>query len=358
VRSDVLHNDADALSFHPEIQRAVTPHNLMGFTMSAIRLALLSGAVAFAAPVAAQAQAGPEFSGSVSLSYSNTDIDPGFPYPDVDLNGTSLDLETDIMFANGLGVGLDFGLFMGSLSRAGDPFEIEIDLIGLAIEPVYHFDNGAYAGVYYRMGDTDVSLSSIPGLNIGVDTVSYGIFAGYETGPLWVEGFIGVSDSDPGLPGDIDIRDFGVAMSYDINSQFEVFGSVVRTSIDTPGPEVDLTGLSLGGEYDFGNGLSMYGSIGRMNIDVNAPVSFGATGMTLGVAYDLAQAGMGPMMLNAEYSRTSVDLDGLLPDWELNRWSIGVTIPLGGGSSDPLNSNTRAARGDYRSAIAALANSL
>ena len=65
-----------------------------------------------------------------------------------------------------------------------------------------------------------------------------------------------------------------------------------------PRPEVDLTGLSLGGEYDFGNGLSMYGSIGRMNIDVNAPVSFGATGMTLGVAYDLAQAGMGPM--NAE----------------------------------------------------------
>ena len=32
------------------------------------------------------------------------------------------------------------------------------------------------------------------------------------------------------------------------------------------------------------------------------------------------------MMLNAELLPDSVDLDGLLPDWELNRWSIGVTI--------------------------------
>jgi predicted porin len=326
--------------------------------MSVIRLAFLSGVVAVAAPVAAQAQAGPEFSGSVSLSYSNTDIDPGFPYPDVDLKSTSIDLETDIAFASGFGVGLDFGLVMGSLGRAGDPFDIDIDLIGFAIEPVYDFGNGVYAGVYYRLGDTDVSLSMIPGLNIGIDSESYGIFAGYENGPLWVEGFIGVSDAEPGLPGDIDIRDYGVAMSYDINAQMEVFGSVVRTSVDTPGPELDLTGLSLGAEYDFGNGLAMYGSVGRLNIDLNAPVSFAATGMTVGVAYDLAQTGMGPMTLNAEYTRTSVDLDGVLPDWELNRWSIGVTIPLGGGSSEPLNSNTRTARGDYRSAVAALANSL
>ena len=91
------------------------------------------------------------------------------------------------------------------------------------------------------MGDTDVSLSSdfFAGPSTsgwGVDTVSYGHLRRVRDRPaLWVEGFIGVfSDQRSGFAGRIDIRDFGVAMSYDINSQFEVFGSVVRTSIDTP----------------------------------------------------------------------------------------------------------------------------
>ena len=321
--------------------------------MSLSRIAVLSGAVALAAPFAAQAQTGPGFSGTMTFGYSTSSIG-GIPGLDADLSGMSLDVATDIMFSDAFAVGLDFSASMGTLSANGT--DIDIDLIGLAIEPVYYFGNGAYAGVYYRMGDLDLSIPGLP-ITFGVDTESYGLFAGYENGPLWVEGFIGTSDTDPGLPGNVDIMDYGIAASYDINAQLEIFGSIVRTDIDAAGTGIDLTAYSVGADYDFGNGLSAYGSVGMLDIGLGPLGDFDATGVTLGIAYDLSSQGT-PIILNAEYSHTQIDLGPLPIDPDIDRFAIGVTIPLGGGSGQPLNSNTRTARGDYRSAIAALANSL
>lgn len=316
---------------------------------------LLSGAAALAFPLTAQAQTGPDFSGAVTLGFSTSSIG-GIPGLDADLSGMSLDVATDIMFSDALSVALDFSMSTSSLEIAGLGADIDLDLIGLAIEPRYNFGNGAYAGVYYRMGDFDISIAGLP-IALGVDTESYGIFGGYESGPLWVEGFIGRSDTDPGLPGGIDITDYGIAASYDINPQLGVFGSIVRTDIDGLGASIDLTAYSIGADYDFGNGLSAYGSVGMLDISLGPIGSFDATGMTLGVAYDLTSTGT-PVILNAEYSRTVIDLGPIPFEPEIDRFAVGVTIPLGGGSSTPLNSNTRTARGDYRSAIAALANSL
>lgn len=205
------------------------------------------------------------------------------------------------------------------------------------------------------MGDLDVSTSGLP-IAIGVDTDSYGVFAGYEHGPLWVEGFIGTSDSDPGLAG-VDITDYGIAASYDVNAQLAVFGSIIQTDIDAGGTDLDLTAISIGADYDFGNGLTAYGSVGMLDIGLGPAGDFDATGMTLGLAYDLTSTGT-PVILNAEYSRTTIDLAPLPVEPDIDRFAVGVTIPLGGGTATPLNSNTRTARGDYRSAIAALANSL
>lgn len=320
------------------------------------RLVCLSSAVALMVPFAAQAQDGPDFSGTVTLGFSQSSVG-GLP-DDVDFGGMSLDAETDIMFSEAFGVGLDFSYATAALDIEGLVTDVDIDLMGLAIEPVYHFGNGAYAGIYYRIGDLDLSEPSLAlglPLALGVDTESYGLFAGYESGPLWVEGFIGTSDTDPGLPGGIDIMDYGIAASYDINSQVEVFGSVLRSDIDGLGPSVDLTAWSIGADYDFGNGFSTYGSVGIVNIDLG-PDDFDATGLTVGAAYDLTAQGT-PVILNAEYSHTNIDgIPGLDPD--IGRFALGVTIPLGGGSGEPLNSNVRTARGDYRSAIEALANSI
>lgn len=312
------------------------------------------GLASLASTNASHAQSGVDFSGTVTFGLNRTTIG-GIPGLDARLSGGSLDLNTDIRFQGGFALGLDFGLARNSIAIGGVGTVASIELIGLAIEPAYHFGNGAYAGAYYRMGDTDLSIPAIP-ITLGVDTRAYGLFAGYERGPMWVEGFIGRSNTDPSLPGGISIRDYGIAGSYDVNQNVAVFGSVIRTDIDVLGAAVNLTALSLGAEYDFGNNFSVYGSVGRLGIGLGPLGQFNTTGATIGSAYTF-MAGGTPMVLNAEYSRASIGgIPGLTPN--ADRVAVGLTIPLGGGSSTPLNSNTATARGSYRSAIAALVNSL
>lgn len=312
---------------------------------------LLASVAMLALPAVASAQV-VTMTSSVTLGFSSSSID-GIG-PDVDLTGMSLDFNSDIMIGSNVTVAFDFGLAQTSVDIAGAPFDIQIDLMSLAIEPAYHFGNGGYAGVYYRMGDLDVSISVIP-ITFGVDSHSFGIFGGYENGPLWVEGFVGSSDTDPSIGG-VDVMDYGIAAAYEISPNFEVFGSIARTDIDLGGGfDIDLTNFSLGAEYGFGNGLSVYGSVGRTDIGTPIPVSIDVSDMTLGLAYDLGQSGA-PISLNFEVSRTSLDV-GPLPSIDVNRFALGVTIPIGGGSSQPLNSNTSAARGDYRSVVAQLVNS-
>ncbi len=313
---------------------------------------LLSGAALLALPLSAQAQTGPAFSGAMTLGFSTSNLEAGGG--DVDLTGMSIDVETDVMFSSAFSVGLDFNMSSGSIDIGGG--DLDLDLIGLSIEPAYHFGNGAYVGVYYNMGDFDLSFSGLP-IALGVDTESYGIFGGYEHGQLWVEAFVGTSDTDPSLGSGIDILDYGVAASYQINSQFGVFGSVLRTDIDAGGTDLDLTTVSLGADYDFGNGFMAYGSVDFLNVGEPIGLDISATSLTIGGAYDMSSMGT-PVILSAEYSRTDIDVDGPGFEAEIDRFAVGLTIPLGGGSSTPLNSNTRTARGDYRSAIGAVVNSI
>lgn len=313
----------------------------------------IAGFTCLAIPNASHAQSGSGFSGSVTFGLNRTTIG-GIPGLDARLSGGSIDLNTDMRFQGGFALGMDFGLARNSVSVLGTTVA-NIELIGLAIEPAYHFGNGAYVGAYYRMGDTDLSIPAFP-ISLGVDTRNYGLFAGYEQGPMWVEGFIGRSNTQPALPGALSIQDYGIAGSYDLNQNIAVFGSVVRTDINGLGASVDLTAISLGAEYDFGNNFSVYGSVGSLGIGLGPLGQFNTTGATIGGSYTF-MAGGTPLVLNAEYARASVGgIPGLSPN--VDRISLGLTIPLGGGSTTPLNSNTATARGSYRSAIAALVGSL
>ena len=309
---------------------------------------LFAFAVLATFPAAAFAQT-MTMTSAVTFGFASSTIDTGGT--DIDVNTMSLDFESDTMFGANFNLGLDFGITQSDFDFGG--LGVQVDLMSLAIEPSYRFTGGGYLGVYYRLGDLDVSLPFIP-ITFGVDTRNYGIFGGYEAGPLWIEGFVGRSDLDPSLAG-VDIMDYGIAASYDIAPNWEVFGSVSRTDIDTGGAfDVDLTNISIGTEYGFGNGLSIYGSIGRTDIGTPLPFGIDATDFTLGLAYDLGQGGSGvPVNLNLELSRTSVDF-GPLASVDIDRIGLGITIPLGGGASDPLNSRTSAARGDYRSVIGQL----
>jgi hypothetical protein len=311
---------------------------------------LLATAAVIALPGVALAQNSPTMSSTITLGYTSGSLDvAAFPGYDVDLTTTSIDVDSDIMFGSNFNVGLDFGIAMTEIDATGGT--ADVDLLSFALEPSYHFGNGAYVGLYYRMGDLDVSIPLLP-ITLGVDTTQSGIFAGYENGPLWIEAFYGTSDTDPGIGG-IDVTDMGLAMSYDVMPNLELFGSYTRTDIDTGGfLDIDVTLMAIGADYDFGNGLALYGSVGRLDIGTPFPIDLDATQFSLGASYDLAAAGGGfPGVVSLEMTRTSFDLAGL--DADVNSFGLALTIPLGNNASTtPLNSSTQIARGSYRSAIA------
>lgn len=322
--------------------------------------ALVVGVLA-ALPGAASAQ-GIQLDGAVTLGYAFNSIDivPGL---DPDLNGYSIDFDGDLIFSEQFAVGLGFSYGSGNLDILGT--EINIDQIGLSVEPVYMHESGAYIGAYYRMGDLDLALAGP--ITIGVDTEQYGLFGGYDFGQGHVEAFYGVSDIEPNalipIGLNVDITDFGVSAAYEVMPQLEVYGAVLRTNIDGgAGFEFPITSFSIGADYAVTDEIAIYGAIGRTNFaltEIGAPDDVLATGLTLGASYDLTSAASMPLILSAEYSYTTIDggalLGGIEP--EINRFALGLTIPIGNGSRTPLNSNTRTARGDYRSAVAAVFNS-
>ncbi|GAB5448750.1 porin [Gymnodinialimonas sp.] len=325
-----------------------------------IRPAILVGVLA-ALPSVSLAQ-GITFDGAVTLGYSfNTINDLG---TDITLNGGSLDFDGDLGFSDEFSVGLGFSFGSSNLDVNGLPNEVNIDLLSLSVEPVYRFSSGAYVGAYYRMGDLDVAL--VGPVTIGLDTSQYGIFGGYDFGQGHVEVFYGMSDFTEnallGGLGDVDVTDYGISASYQAMPELDIFGSVMRTTLDAGGTELHFTAFSVGAEYDVTPELAVYGSVGQTIIDlsaIGAPDDITATGLTLGASYDLTNAASIPMYVSAEYSRTNLDLSvlGLTTDPTIDRFALGLTIPIGNGSGSALNSNTRVARGEYRSAVAAVFNS-
>lgn len=326
-----------------------------------IRPAIFAGVLA-ALPSVSLAQ-GITLDGAVTLGYGFTTInDLG---TDINLNGGSIDFDGDLIFDESFSVGLGFSFGSGTLEVDGLPNDVNVDLLTLAIEPEYRFSNGAYVGVYYRMGDFDLAIAGP--LAIGTDSYQYGVFGGYDFGNGHVEAFYGESDFTEdallGGLGDIDITDYGVSGSYQVMPELELFGSIIRTDLGLGGTDLHFTAYSFGAEYDVTPELAVYGSVGQTVIDLSdlgAPDDITATGLTIGASYDLTSAASIPMYVSAEYSHTNVDLSvlGLTTDPTIDRFAVGLTIPIGNGSGAALNSNTRTARGEYRSAVAAVFNSL
>jgi predicted porin len=325
-----------------------------------LRPAILVGVLA-ALPSVSSAQ-GVSFDGAVTLGYSfNTINDLG---TDITLNGASLDFDGDLAFSEAFTVGLGFSFGSSDLEVTGLPNDINVDLLSLSVEPEYRFGNGAYVGVYYRMGDIDLAL--LGPVTIGLDTYQYGIYGGYDFGQGHIEAFYGESDfTDNSLLGGAfggDIVDYGISGAYQVMPELELFGAYLRTDIDLGGASVNISSFSIGAEYDVTPEFAIYGAAGQTNFDLSdlgAPSDITATGLTLGASYDLTSAASIPMFVSAEYSRTNLDLDVLIPGLEptVDRFALGLTIPIGNGSGSALNSNTRVARGEYRSAVAAVFNS-
>ncbi|MBF9043308.1 outer membrane beta-barrel protein [Rhodobacterales bacterium HKCCE4037] len=329
--------------------------------MDMIRPILLAGAVV-ALPSLAAAQ-GLQFDGTVTVgaNFNNINIDgAGPPFDDISLNGYSLDFDGDIHFDENFSVGIGAAINSGDLSI--DTTDLNIDLMSFYVEPTYNLGNGGYVGAYVRMYDLDVSPG---GIAIGADLTNYGIFGGYDFGQGHVEVFYGMTELDD--PNDVigdnlDITDFGISGSYQAMPELDIFGAFYYTNISAGGTDIPISAFSVGAEYDLGNGIGLYGAAGLLNLDLSDAIptaeDIQATNLTLGASYDLSMQGSLPLVLSAEYSRTNIDLaNGITIEPTIDRFALGVTIPIGNGSTTALNSNTRSARGDYRSALEAVLNS-
>lgn len=315
-----------------------------------MRVALYSSLLVFVSVGVVQAQ---EFSGTMTFGVSRNNIG-GLPGLDAQLSTTTVDVATNIRFNDSLSLGVDFGLAKGRLG-ADLGAEVDIELISMGIAPVYHFANGSYLGGYYITGDNDLSVPPLP-ISFGIDTKGYGLFGGFNSGAWGVEAFVGRSDTSPSLDEDLKINDLGLSASYAVNEKAGVFGSFVQTNVDMMGSNLaTISAMSIGMDYAISDKIAAYGSAGVLNLNIDG-LEGKATGFTLGMSYDMTAAAI-PMVLSAELTKTNANIDLLPTAISVDRVAFGVTIPLNGGSKKALNSNTRSGRGEYRSAIAALANS-
>ena len=184
------------------------------------------------------------------------------------------------------------------------------------------------------------------------------MFAGYNFGPGEVEVFFGDTDFPSGDDADLsyDVTDYGISGSYQILESVDIYGSYLKSDVDIEGFSAPLDTISVGVDYAFNEQLALYGAIGQTTLEIPFESDIDALTITLGATYDLSAKGT-PVILSLEYSKTNYDeFDGI--DADVDRISFGLTIPFGGNdSATPLNSSTRTARGDYRSAISALVNS-
>ncbi len=323
------------------------------------KITMLTMAGMLALPATAQAQEYLSFSGTATLGYGFGDVS-NIGGTSGDLDAWSLDVETDIGIGDTWNIGVDLGYADGNADFTPLGPNIGADGFEFSLEPSYRLQNGAYVGVYYGFADVSVSGIVLPFVGTGFDADAYGIFGGYEGQRLWVEGFAGRSDVSGAFPFKTAGDDYGVAASYQFGSRTEVFGSLLNSNLTLGGASVNLTAISAGAEYDFTDSLSVYGALSNLRGDLPfAAPDISALGGTVGVAYDFKNSSV-PVTLNAEYSYTEIDQNGLIGppglDPTVDRFSIGVTIALNGGSGRILNSNTNVARGEYRSVLEAIGN--
>jgi len=120
----------------------------------------------------------------------------------------------------------------------------------------------------------------------------------------------------------------------------------VLSRLSQGGVDVDLTSSGLGGSYAFGGGLSSFAGVTRAEIDdlVGDLTTFG-----VGLGYDLSEAANFPAMLSFELARSRID-DGSA-SYSEDSIRLGVSLPLGGAKTVPLNSIASSAMSPNRTAL-------
>ncbi len=129
---------------------------------------------------------------------------------------------------------------------------------------IYHLNEQSSVGVF--VGSEAIGDAAATGI--------VGIEAGYETGQIEVEGYLGTYDNVSGT------TIFGASGSYQFNDAISAIAEVGFADLDT----TDVNRFSVGAEYEFASGPSVYAEVGTIGSDIadsafiglGASVEFGA----------------------------------------------------------------------------------
>ena len=111
---------------------------------------------------------------------------------------------------------------------------------------------------------------------------SLGLYAGYDAGAMAMTGFIGQTTTDPDLPDDADITDFGLSARFQPTEAAVVGGMLIRpNSISAPG-DTSLSGFGVAGGVAVSGNWTVFAGAGRYNLDA---FDLDATTVGIGAGY-------------------------------------------------------------------------
>ena len=289
---------------------------------------IILGAVVTALPVAAMAQ---DITGAATFGYGHVEGSDGFP----DTSVLSLDGKIGVTYANRL----SFGATVSSAKADPDGTEdVSVNTFGLT--GGVGFADFWSAGAYFEFAEVDFE-----GLG-SESTDSYGLSIGYDSDLMAFQLFAGETDTDILSGTGVDWVDVGVTALFNMGTDGAVGGHVVRSRLSGGGGDVDLTSIGLGGHYAFGNGITAFAGITRAEVDllVGDLTTFG-----FGVGYDLTATAGFPASLSLELARSQID-DGV-DSYDEDSIRFGLTLPLGGTKTVPMNSVAANAMSPNRTAL-------
>ena len=289
----------------------------------------LLGAVAVTFPLALAAQ---EITGVATLGYGHVSSSDGFP----DITALSFDGRAGVTYDNRLTLGIT-----ASTAKA-DPDGVAEDL---SINSLGLSGGVAFPSLWRLGGYAEFSEIRVSGL--GSDKLdSFGVTVGYASDIMDAEAFAGQSDTDLLARTGVDWTDLGARLSFGIGQNGAVGGHMVRSRLSGGGMSVDVTSVGLGAHYDFGQGLVGFAGITRAEADI---LIGDVTNVGVGFGYDLSTVANVPAIVSLELARAQFD-DGV-DRYDEDTIRFGLTLPLGGSKTAPMNSVAANAMTPNRTAL-------
>ena len=293
------------------------------------RIPAISGAMIALLPIGVAAQ---DIAGAATFGLGSYDSSDGF----ADFSTLSLDGEIDLKFSNGL----MFGATAATTRADVDGIDEDASVNAFGLTAGYAFASMWNGGVYFE--NSEFVLDGFGSASVD----SYGLFAGYSSDLMDLELFGGVTDGYEVSGAGIDWNDLGLSLSYNMGPDGKFGGHVMRSHLSQGAVEVDMVSAGLGGHYAFGQGFMGFAGLTHATVEEFAG---DITTVGIGVGYDLSAFTNFAAVASLEVAHSRLD-DGT-DTYDEDSIRLGVTVPLGGAATVPMNSVARSALSPNRTAV-------